>query len=269
MTVSEHTVSGFARDVAELAPFILVVDDDPEFRDWLARKLGEAGFNVIEASSGDMAVALCQTARPGGVVMDNRFPKGGYDGRLALEAIRRLHPDHGGLSAVLVTEYPDDIDVKDYPVLRKPDLDAEREQVFGKIYQKFFKDIKKQVAGIVEQRFSSAFDRLTKYEAFFGPIENYSEPVKRYDATVVDVEMVEAPDAVLIEYLLPEGTKKGRLLPRGRVDAVKAGFEGARIDYQIYDGGAISLSRVERIGKSIDEISEEDFPVIRQRPRQP
>ena len=43
---------------------ILIVDDDPHIRQLLVFALGKAGFETIEASDGEAALALASVAHP-------------------------------------------------------------------------------------------------------------------------------------------------------------------------------------------------------------
>ena len=67
---------------------ILVVDDEPVTRMMVRRVLLDSGYEVVEASDGDAAVALCRDDPPDLVLMDVRMP--GMNGFDACRAIRRL-----------------------------------------------------------------------------------------------------------------------------------------------------------------------------------
>lgn len=69
-------------------PRLLVVDDDPAFRDVLAETLRDLGHDVAEASTGEEGLALFEAARPDLVFLDLRMP--GLDG---LSVLRRLRDD--------------------------------------------------------------------------------------------------------------------------------------------------------------------------------
>ena len=60
----------------EGAPFdrILVVDDDPLFREVTSTILRRAGYRTIEASTGEEALALAERERPAVVVLDVHLP---------------------------------------------------------------------------------------------------------------------------------------------------------------------------------------------------
>jgi chemotaxis response regulator CheB len=64
----------------------LIADDDPGIRSFLRRGLKLEGYGVIEAASGEAAVALTQDAKPDLVVLDWMMP--GIDGPEALRQIR-------------------------------------------------------------------------------------------------------------------------------------------------------------------------------------
>jgi DNA-binding NarL/FixJ family response regulator len=64
---------------------ILVVDQDPEFRAFVATLLGAAGFAVTGTGSGEEALELCERLRPRIVVLDVRL-----EGICGYEVCRKL-----------------------------------------------------------------------------------------------------------------------------------------------------------------------------------
>ena len=69
---------------------ILVVDDDPNLLRLLSLRLTKEGFEVIEANSGERALALLGTQLPRLVITDVRM--GGMGGMQLFEHIHRSHP---------------------------------------------------------------------------------------------------------------------------------------------------------------------------------
>lgn len=67
-------------------PKLLVIDDDPAFRDGLAETLRDLGHDVTEAASGEAGLALFDAARPDLVFLDLRMP--GLDGLAVLKRLR-------------------------------------------------------------------------------------------------------------------------------------------------------------------------------------
>ena len=64
---------------------VLVVDDEPKIREVVAAHLRSEGFEVIERSDGEAAVAAVRELEPDVVVLDVMMP--GIDG---IEALRRI-----------------------------------------------------------------------------------------------------------------------------------------------------------------------------------
>lgn len=82
-------------------PSVLVVEDDADNRECLADYLGNRGFRVSVAATGEEAVALAATAHPDVVLMDLRLGAGlsGLEATLQL----RARPGGGPMRIVAVT----------------------------------------------------------------------------------------------------------------------------------------------------------------------
>lgn len=72
-------------------PKILVVDDAAYVRLRLSRLLAQNGYEVVEASNGNEAVAGYEQEQPDGVLLDIVMPE--MDGMAALKAIRGKFPE--------------------------------------------------------------------------------------------------------------------------------------------------------------------------------
>lgn len=69
---------------------VLVVDDEPDFRDSLIKRLKKRNLNVYGAGSGEEALAVLKEEAVDVVVLDVKMP--GMSGIDALSAIKRLRP---------------------------------------------------------------------------------------------------------------------------------------------------------------------------------
>ena len=69
---------------------ILIVDDSAALRQTMRQMWGGAPVVILEAASGEEAVARYAEEHPDWVVMDLRMP--GMGGLLAIQAIRKLDP---------------------------------------------------------------------------------------------------------------------------------------------------------------------------------
>jgi DNA-binding NarL/FixJ family response regulator len=76
---------------------ILVVEDDPAFREHVRIVLESAGFSVIEAGSGEDALRLASESEPSLVVLDVHLP--GFSG---YEICRSLREEHGGRVGIIL-----------------------------------------------------------------------------------------------------------------------------------------------------------------------
>jgi DNA-binding response OmpR family regulator len=66
---------------------VLVVDDEPNIRDLVSQYLRREGFDVVQAASGEQALAAIARSMPDLVILDVRLP--GIDGFETLREIRR------------------------------------------------------------------------------------------------------------------------------------------------------------------------------------
>lgn len=85
---------------------VLVVDDDPELLPLLAFALRQGGWLVVEAASGEQALAAFGAERPDLVVLDVNLP--GIDG---FEVLRRLRADGATAPVLMLTVRGDEEDV--------------------------------------------------------------------------------------------------------------------------------------------------------------
>ena len=94
-------------DAGDTAPQILVVDDDPSIRELVAICLRRAGFDVLEAASGEIALRILDREEIDLVVLDVGLP--GISGTDVVRALRRT-PQTATLPVILLTgsgdEYP-------------------------------------------------------------------------------------------------------------------------------------------------------------------
>jgi DNA-binding response OmpR family regulator len=84
---------------------ILVVDDEPQFREMLAEYLGGEGFEVLDAGSGEEALSVLPAGRPDLVLLD--LMMAGIGG---LETLRRIKETQPNTCVIMVTAV-DDLDV--------------------------------------------------------------------------------------------------------------------------------------------------------------
>ncbi|TMJ13550.1 MAG: response regulator [Alphaproteobacteria bacterium] len=67
---------------------ILIVDDEPQVRETIARSVAELGYSVREAASGEAALALIEESRPSLVILDYVMP--GMDGAETAREIAKI-----------------------------------------------------------------------------------------------------------------------------------------------------------------------------------
>ena len=81
---------------------LLIVDDNPQFRDLIKLMVADLADEVSECADGNEAVVAYGVRRPDWVLMDLRMARMG-----GLEATRRLVAADGTARVVIVTDYDD------------------------------------------------------------------------------------------------------------------------------------------------------------------
>ncbi len=102
---------------------VLLVEDEPVIREIMAESLADAGFDVIEAASGDEAVALIRTrVHPFKILVTDFHMPGEANGADVAACLRIEYP---GLPVVIASGRPDVFKPSwrtelGYGLLRKP-----------------------------------------------------------------------------------------------------------------------------------------------------
>ena len=85
---------------ADSTPHLLFVDDEPALRSLMAERLGERGFEVAEADTGEKALEYLDQFAFDVLITDLRLP--GIDGTRVIEAARERYP---GIIAIVIAGY--------------------------------------------------------------------------------------------------------------------------------------------------------------------
>jgi CheY-like chemotaxis protein len=78
---------------ASARPTVLVTDDEPVVRIVVAESLADAGYQVLEAESGEAALELLQAGHRINLLITDIHLAQGLDGRELAERARKLLPD--------------------------------------------------------------------------------------------------------------------------------------------------------------------------------
>jgi CheY-like chemotaxis protein len=110
-----------ARQSVGTSRLVLLVEDDADVRTAIRRQLTDIGHKVIEAPTGDEALAIIDVPELSVLVTDIVMP-GAMDGRRLAHLAKQRRP---GLRVVLITGYAAGLDVqggrhRSFTVLRKP-----------------------------------------------------------------------------------------------------------------------------------------------------
>src|SRR3990170_1365285 len=79
---------------------LLLVDDEAALREAIGERLGDHGYHVVQADSGEVAIDRLAEFAFDVVVTDLRLP--GIDGRRVIEAALERYPD---IVAIVITGY--------------------------------------------------------------------------------------------------------------------------------------------------------------------
>jgi CheY-like chemotaxis protein len=107
---------------------ILIVDDDPDGSEPVARFLRKSGYRVVTVPNGREALSMLTGALPDLIILDMRMPE--MDGAHFLEVLRS-YLRWQDVPVILVTAYPEDpgiphaAELGATEVFRKGDLDLE------------------------------------------------------------------------------------------------------------------------------------------------
>ena len=107
------------------AGYVLIIDDEPDARQVIARALGEAGFTYREAASGPKGIEIARQARPQAIVLDIIMPR--QDGWSVLRQLKD-DPELCDIPVILATVLADrelGLALGAVEYLTKP-IDAER-----------------------------------------------------------------------------------------------------------------------------------------------
>ncbi|MHC4886299.1 MAG: response regulator [Planctomycetota bacterium] len=110
------TAPAFASLANTKKRLVLVADDDPRIRMVFKMRLEKAGFEVVEAPTGDDAWRSLQESKPVAMVMDMKMP-----GLHGLEILAKLTSEGSTLPVCVCSAYDqlqDEFVIKNYPRLR-------------------------------------------------------------------------------------------------------------------------------------------------------
>lgn len=86
--------------MADTKKLILIVDDDPDFREIMAMKLESSGFKIEQASDGEIGLEKAKKIKPDLILLDVRMPK--MSGVQTLAKIKS-DPDLSSLKVIFLT----------------------------------------------------------------------------------------------------------------------------------------------------------------------
>jgi CheY-like chemotaxis protein len=94
------TVNTQSKVGPDRTPTVLVIDDDPAFRDLVTRFFGKEGFRVVTASDGDEGLIQARQVHPDLITLDVMMP--GLDGWAILAALK-AEPALGDIPVIMLT----------------------------------------------------------------------------------------------------------------------------------------------------------------------
>lgn len=103
------------------SPLILIVDDEPAFREIFSAKLGADGYRIETAENGQIGVEKAKQLKPDLILMDVKMPV--MDGPTAVLALR-ADPDTKSMKIAFLTSLGD-------PRLEMQEMNRQFSQDFG------------------------------------------------------------------------------------------------------------------------------------------
>jgi signal transduction histidine kinase/DNA-binding response OmpR family regulator len=183
------------KPLAESAPTVLVIDDDPTVRDLMQRFLNKEGLRVMTAADGKEGLRLAKVERPDAITLDVLMP--GMDGWAVLTALK-ADPTLADIPVIMVTIVDDKqvgyaLGVTDY--LTKP---VDWKRLTG-ILQKYGRAGASCRVLVVED------DKRTR-KMLRTRLEKQGWPVAEAENGRVALErMAESlPDLILLDLMMPE-----------------------------------------------------------------
>ena len=82
---------------------VLIIDDEPDFRELMTYWLHSKGYSVVAAADGQTGIELVKKKCPDIIFMDLRMP--GMDGIQAIDGIRQFNKD---VPIIIISAYIDD-----------------------------------------------------------------------------------------------------------------------------------------------------------------
>ena len=116
---------------------LLIVDDDDDFRESVARRFHRRGYHVEEVSNGEAALSASQRRQFDVVVLDLAMP-----GISGIEVLERLRSGHSECEVLMLTGQGtieaavEAMKLGAYDFLTKPFPLAELETLIGKAYER-------------------------------------------------------------------------------------------------------------------------------------
>ena len=173
--------------MSETSPHLLFVDDEANLRGLMAERLGERGFEVVEADSGERALALLDQFAFDDIITDLRLP--GIDGSRLIEAARDRYP---GIIAIVITGYGTVKDAVDAikrgasDFIAKPFQFDELTHVLHKALEQ--RQMKSEIAYLKSQlddRYSGPFEEILGRSRPMQKLKQVLETVVRSSSTIL------------------------------------------------------------------------------------
>jgi len=173
--------------MSETSPHLLFVDDEANLRGLMAERLGERGFEVVEADSGERALALLDQFAFDVIITDLRLP--GIDGSRLIEAARDRYP---GIIAIVITGYGTVKDAVDAikrgasDFIAKPFQFDELTHVLRKALEQ--RQMKSEIAYLKSQlddRYSGPFEEILGRSRPMQKLKQVLETVVRSSSTIL------------------------------------------------------------------------------------
>jgi CheY-like chemotaxis protein/CHASE3 domain sensor protein len=227
--------------VHENSKTILIMEDDPDFANYLLQFVRDRGYKGIIALQGNTGLSLARHYKPDAIMLDMKLPV--MDGTEVLKHLKN-DPDLRHIPVQIISGYDtrrEGMELGAFDFIRKPISQADLQNVFGRIEEFMNRKLKKLLVIEDDETQNKAIRELIgngdvkSFSAFSGK-EAYEMMQKdRFDCVIVDLGL---PDMTGFELL----------------EKIKSDSKLSKIPVVVYTGKNLSVEENNRLNRLADAV---------------